>query len=416
MSMRRFSTLASLAASDLAIGFAIQVFVLLSVGVGATTDAFYAGQAPPIVLLAIFQLPLQRAVVATFAGEGQVPFPAVKLLLAAMSTMAVLVLVLSLLAPALIAVLYSELPAAAQATAVEVLRVQGLVVTATIGNLVLLSLNHVDGRFMQSEMAMLMASACAALFVFFAVSHLGVVAASYGQLIKALISGGLYLLILRSRLTWGRPPWEKTWGIIRPLASAGALTKLAPVIDRSIASAAPHGSMTMLTFGQAMYGAATGIAERSIVAPRLPALKRGEMSESPVIIAAQLGLAGLVMAVLLVLLAILTRQLDIAGDFISPQMLDTLIVSLACLGGFPVAALSVQWMAAAMVILGKPHVSARIVTWGFVASVPLKLIGFWLGGIHGLAVAISIYYLANAAAFVIVLRRLQKMRPAAAAA
>src|ERR1041384_1340788 len=152
--MSRSSTLAMLAASDLAIGFGVQIFVLLSVGVGALTDAFYAGQAAPIVLLAIFQLPLQRAVVSTFAGEKQAAFPAAKLMLAAMGGMAALVIVLSVVAPYLIGLLYSELPATAQATAVEVLRVQGWAVTATIGNLVLLSLNQVDGRFKEPELAL----------------------------------------------------------------------------------------------------------------------------------------------------------------------------------------------------------------------------------------------------------------------
>lgn len=402
--------LAALAASDLAISFAVQIYMLLTVGIGAKTDAYYAGQAAPIVLLAIFQLPLQRAVVASYAGEQHSEFAGARLLLAVMGGMAILVLILSLAAPFLIGLLYSNLPADAQQIAVSVLRVQGLAVTATVGNLVLLSLNQVDGRFREAELALLSSSAVAGVFVVSTVHTLGVVAASYGQLLKALTAGCLYLWILRPRLTWGRPPWEKVWAVIKPLAAAGSLTKLAPVIDRSIASAAPHGSMTMLSFAQAMYGAATGIAERSIVAPRLPALKRGEMTQTPLRIASQLGLAGLVIAAGTVVLASLTHRLGLAGQLVSPDMLEVLIVSLACLGGFPVAALSVQWMHAAMVILGKPQVSARIVSWGFVVSVPLKLFGFWAGGIHGLALAMSLYYLGNATAFVVALRRLEAAR------
>ena len=78
------------------------------------------------------------------------------------------------------------------------------------------------------------------------------------------------------------------------------------------------------------------------------------------------------------------------------------------LAGFPIGTLSAQWMAANMVFIGEASRLARIMSWCFVIGVPVKFLGFHLGGVHGLAIAMSCYYLASALSVWFVLRHMAR--------
>jgi hypothetical protein len=288
----------------------------------------------------------------------------------------------------------------------QVLHVHGAAVAIGTGNLVLLSLNHVRGRFVECELSTAAASLCAAALVVVAVNRIGVLAAAYGQLLKAIISSGLYLFLLRGRLGWGRPPWRKIWDIVRPLASAGMLSKLTPLIDRSIASAAPSGSLTVLVFAQTVYGACVAVAERAIVAPRLPALQRSPSISAALSAARMLALAGVMLVVLFAAGSAVLAQIEPVANAISAPALHLLLVCGVLLAGLPIGTLSAQWMAAMMVTVGRAQLSARIMTACFVVAIPVKFLAFELGGIEALAVAMSCYYLASALSLWLVLRSL----------
>ena len=246
--MMRFSALATLAVTDVAVGFAVQTVVLVTVGVGASTDGYYAGQAPMLVLLAVFQLPLQRAVVAAFADNQSGRYPAARLLVFVIVSMACFIGLLMVAAPGVIRLVYWELSAEARQIALDVLRVQGMAVVLTAGNIVLISLNHVSGRFIQCEVALATSAVIAGGCVILAVGRYGVLAPAYGQVLKAFLAGAICLWLLRGKLSWRPPPWKHIWNIVRPLSLAGALSKLAPLVDRSIASGAASGSLTVLVF------------------------------------------------------------------------------------------------------------------------------------------------------------------------
>jgi len=401
--------LALLAAADIAIGFAIQAIVLATVGVGEQTDAYYAGQAPVLVLLAIFQLPLQRAVVAAFAEHDfKVRYPGWPLLLAVLGAMAAIVMALAVVGRFALPLVFPELSESALTTALQVLRVQGAAVAIATGNLVLLSLNQVRGRFVHCELSIAAASLCAAILVLLAVDRIGVLAAAYGQLVKALIAGLLYLFLLRGQLGWARPPWRKIWDIVRPLSSAGLLSKMTPLIDRSIASAAPSGSLTVLVFAQTVYGACVAVAERAIIAPRLPALQRSPALGAALSAVRLLALAGIVLVILFAAGSAVLGLIEPVVSAISASKLQLLLICGVLLAGLPVGTLSAQWMAALMVSVGRAKLSARIMAACFIVAVPVKLIAFRLGGIEGLAVAMSCYYLASALSLWLVLRSLAR--------
>jgi putative peptidoglycan lipid II flippase len=395
-----------LAATDLALGFLVQAQVLVSAGVGTLTDAYYAGQAPMLVLFAILQLPLQRAAIDVFgASQFTGSFPALRYYGSVMVFCLVAVVMVGLGAPFGLRLLYPGLSAEAVEVATSVLRVQGMAVTLLAGNLVLTSLNHIRGRFVRCEIVLVLAGILSAAWVFLSVERLGVIAGAYGQLLKAVVSGVLLLSMLRRDLNWGMPPWGQIWSVVKPLLSAGALSKLTPLIDRSIASSAASGSLTVLVFVQLMYTAGTSVVERAFVAPRLPDLKRTVNQDSSTRTALGLAVVGLIFALSLTLAGALLVRLDLVPQKVTPEAGLLFSALIPILVGLPVGTLAAQWLAATLVFGGRAKVTARIMILCFTASIPVKVVGFHFGGIRGLAVAMSCYYLASAGSLWIVTKQ-----------
>jgi len=198
--------------------------------------------------------------------------------------------------------------------------------------------------------------------------------------------------------------------VVKPLSTAGLFSKMTPLVDRSIASEAASGSLTMLVFAQTIYGASIGVAERAIVAPRLPELKRNPSLATSMLIALRLALAGAMLAMVLILGAAVALQLDFVLHAVSEPVLKLLLDSLILLAGFPIGTLGAQWLAATLVFMDQAKLSARVMTWCFLAGVPVKIAGFQLGGIRGLAIVMSCYYLASAGSLWLVLRHLASKR------
>jgi O-antigen/teichoic acid export membrane protein len=396
-----------LAATDLTIGFLVQAYVLVSVGVGAQTDAYYAGQAAPAVLLAILQLPMQRAIVVAFATKEEARFPAIRVIAGVGGFAAVVLMILWSGGPWMMRLLYPEFREATLQLSVHVLRVQGIAVLFSSVNLVLLSLNQLHNRFTRCELVVLLSTLVAAVFTYVAVDEIGVIAAAYGQVIKSAVTTVFFLWMLRGSLSSAPAPWAQISLILKPLVSAGFLTKLAPLIDRSIAAGAASGSMSVFVFAQAIYNAATGIAERAIVAPRLPGLRRDSDFKSVMRIAAILAGAGVGLVILLASGSAILAQVPAVYRMVGGDRLNMLTTTLIALAGLPVAALTLQWTAAAVVVLGRPDLSAKI-SLGFIVGIAIRYAAFRIAGIPGLAVGVSIYFLLVALAFYLVLRSIMQ--------
>jgi len=395
-SVRRGFTLATIASSDLLISLCMQLYVVTVVGVGSSTDAYFAGQVIPVSIYGILQLPLQRAIIAAFAGRDAAVFPAARLWLMFTVLAACLLGALAALAPFYLRYVFPSLAAGEFRTTTHIFWLQSAAVVLMTGNLILSSLNQVVGRFVQCELVNVTSTVASACVVLATVGELGVVALALGAVFKAALSALAYRAMLRGRIGSGKSPWSEVWSIVRPMVAAGSLSKFAPVVDRSIASAAAAGSLTLLTLAQTIYSAATVLVERAVVAPLLPGLRRQGNSRATVATAGWLALCAVVVVAVVVVGVALAAHSTMIHRWLSAEQLRMLVGCLLALGGFSVGGLSGQWLSAALVVLGRADLSSRVAIYGFLLSVPMKLAAFSLWGIYGLALAISCYYLLNA--------------------
>jgi peptidoglycan biosynthesis protein MviN/MurJ (putative lipid II flippase) len=213
--------------------------------------------------------------------------------------------------------------------------------------------------------------------------------------------------VLARYMQRGPVPWQELWRVLRPLASGSAVTKFAPVIDRSIAAAGAPGLLSLLSFAQLLYSAAMGLAERALVAPNLPTIRRGVSRSELQSVSVRLAGFGLLLALAITVAALGARYMPLLSERVGASKLLTLSGYLAALTGFAIGGLIGQWSAAALAVLGRAAMVARVAVVGFLVSIPIKFAAFHAAGVLGLALAISGYYLANALVLSLFLRRAQ---------
>jgi peptidoglycan biosynthesis protein MviN/MurJ (putative lipid II flippase) len=407
--MRTQPSLVVLAAADLGLAFLTQAIVVVAVGFGAQTDAYFAAQVVPLSAYGILQLALHRAVVAVYSVRGGPRYPAGLLVIAVLGGALLAMMLIAVTAPWWFGLLFGEVADTQLGLALTIIRVQGITTSLLLTNIVLTALNQVRGRPVTNELVTITSTAISTVFALLTVRRLGVLAATYASLLKAAIAMVLSSVVLARHVERGPVPWQELWRVIRPLASGSALTKFAPVIDRAIASAGPAGLLSILSFAQLLYAAAMGLAERAVVAPNLPSIRRGVSRRALTTVGVRLAGFGLLLAVAISAAALVARSVPWVSDQVGGDELRTMAAYLAALAGFAIGGLAGQWSAAALAVLGRAGWVARVAVAGFLASIPVKLIAFQMAGVLGVALAISGYYLANALVLSLGLRRAQSV-------
>jgi peptidoglycan biosynthesis protein MviN/MurJ (putative lipid II flippase) len=408
--MRAQPSVAVLATADLGLAFLAQAVVVVTVGFGAQTDAYFAAQVVPLSFYGILQLALHRAVVAVYSVRGASGYAAGFLVAAVLGGALLVMMLIAATAPWWFGALFREVAATQLELAIAVIRVQGMTTALLLANIVLMALNQVRGKPVTVELVTITATAISAAFAILTVRRLGVLAAAYASLLKATLAMVLSSAVLARHVQRGPVPWAELWRVVRPLASGSALTKLAPVVDRAIAAAGAAGVLSILSFAQLIYTAAMGLAERAVVAPNLPSIRRGVSHDALLGVSVRLAGFGLLLALAIIAAALVARSVPFVSEQVGADHLWTLAGYLAALSGFAIGGLIGQWSAAALAVLGRASLVARVAVVGFLASIPLKLVAFYAAGVLGLALAISGYYLANAVVLSLFLRRAQMAR------
>jgi peptidoglycan biosynthesis protein MviN/MurJ (putative lipid II flippase) len=405
--MKAQPSVAALAAADLGLAFVTQAVVVVTVGFGSQTDAYFAAQVVPLSVYGILQLALHRAVVAVYAVRGTSGFPAGLLVAAILGATALVMVLIAASATWWLGLLFSEVADKQQALALDLIWIQGITTAFLLANVVLNALNQVRGRPVTTELVTITSTAVGTAFAVLTVHRLGVLAATYASLLKAVIAMVLSSAVLARYMQRGPVPWQELWRVLRPLASGSAVTKFAPVIDRSIAAAGAPGLLSLLSFAQLLYSAAMGLAERALVAPNLPTIRRGVSRSELQSVSVRLAGFGLLLALAITVAALGARYRPLLRERVGASKLLTLSGYLAALTGFAIGGLIGQWSAAALAVLGRAAMVARVAVVGFLVSIPIKFAAFHAAGVLGLALAISGYYLANALVLSLFLRRAQ---------
>jgi peptidoglycan biosynthesis protein MviN/MurJ (putative lipid II flippase) len=197
-----------------------------------------------------------------------------------------------------------------------------------------------------------------------------------------------------------------------PLIAGALVYKSGPFVDRYISSFAPAGSLTLLGLAQQGYAALLHLFDKSGAS-----IFTGQMSElcstgrTPEALAlyrrAAKGIIPIATAVAAAAIAAVwcLGELAAAHCWVPASSARGLALLVAVLGGTLPGGAWGQVAAGGLYAAGRTGVVAAYATLGFLTSVAIKVLSFYMLGLHGLAVGVVAYQFINAATLHAVLIR-----------
>lgn len=409
-------SLAVLAAFNVALATLNQLLVFTLLGSGADTDALVASATIPLVINTVWTVAIPAVLVPKWAGEPrQIQVDEAFLSSLALGALASII-VLTFVIPARwwATLLFGGFSAESVDLCARLLRIQMWSVLftglATIASAVL----HARARFHVVEGLTLVVSATSLAGLYVLLPRYGVDAAAWLTLAR---SGALLLLSipLLGCLPAGSAKWKplsKHLWDMRRLVGANMYFKLEPIVDRYLLSSTAAGTLSLYGIAQLLHGsggavlgkvwgstAVTRLAEHA-KARRLPELRT--LYYRNLILLVGVSLAAV--ALLAIGGALVLPKIDRIGQMTAAELANLWQLALL-LAGVLVGASSGTLLAGAFYAVGDTRTPTRMSILTFTLFVPLKCLAFYLGGVAGLCVATSLYYITNACMLFVLFRR-----------
>jgi putative peptidoglycan lipid II flippase len=396
--------------------FLIQWYVLVTIGPGMETDALFAGLAVPQLVLAVISGSLMHVLVPLLAGEEENRFhrDAWGIFIIVGGAFSVIACLLYFFAPFWVSLLFPGFSNAGKALTVVLTRIQliGMVFTALSG--VLWAGYHARQRFIWAELTPVIGTAVALGLLIWALPRYGIIAAAWVAVVRVVLQT---LLLLPGLGSYCKPDWSGTalreaWRRTKPLLLGTAYYKTDPLVDRFLSSMAPAGGLTLLYFGQQMYGAASEIINKAVAAPMVPLLASCAKNNNWVMFRHIYRKRLLWMTVLtgsgyLIFLVIghpLLKLLVGYGD-VTDQNVLLLWWIIVALAGYFIGGAMGQILSTAFYAKGNTLTPTKVGITGFSLGIVFKVIGFYSFGLIGIAVGTTLYYFLNAFLLYVLLER-----------
>lgn len=416
LSLRSELWLGLLAAVNIAVAFATQIFVLAAVGPGASTDALIAASAVPLTLVTIVAVAIPAVVVPRLSGlAGSVQATAAWTLFCRLGLIGAAVsAALFLLAAPLTALLFRGFDAETAALSAQLLRVQSATVLFAALSSVSTSLLAAQSRFSGTELATAAGAVLTLCLVVWMVPTHGVVAAAWLQLLRSALLA-LCVFWLSGGVPADRSPSRALAGLrrdLKPLLAGNVYFKTEVLVDRHLLSQAAPGDLSLYGVGQQIHMAASGVLGKvwgSAAVTRLAELVR--LGDRPSFVRLFQRNLLLLLSVSLCALAALAAigiplaSLALEAGRISAADIEQLWWLMMLLGGVLVGGSLGALLAGAHYALGDTSTPTWMGVASYTCFVIIKFGAFSVWGVVGLCIATSSYYLTNAVLLALLLPR-----------
>lgn len=398
--------LSVLAASNIALVFLFQWYVLIQLGPGIETDALFAGMTIPQLVIAVISGSLMHVLVPLLAGESgdSSRRDAWGFFCLVGGLFSLIAVFLYVLAPWWVPLTVPGFDEPGVALTVELTRIQliGMVLAAING--VQWAAYHARQQFLWAEFTPIVAGAFAFLLLVWAVPRFGVVAAAWIGTLRM----GIQTLLLAPGMGMPMRPnlksasIQRAWQRLKPLLVGTTYYKSDSLVDRFLLSTAGSGSLSLYYLAQQIYGAVSQVLNKAIATPLVPVLsmlyKAGNESgfrrtyHRKLLQVVAISFAGILI-------------LGVVGQEILGHLLGRGNVSssdvvklwwiMIWLGGMFLGGAAGQIASLSFYATGDTVTPTRMSMLTYTAYIPGKVAGFYLWGVTGLAIATSIYYMVN---------------------
>lgn len=400
--------LASLASTNILLAFALQWYVITTLGPGHQTDALFASMVIPFIVRAIVSESLIHVLVPLLASKSGDEFYRECWTFLHAVGLLILTLAFSLYLSADIWVSWTvpgfdETTTLLTTSLVRILLLEMVLMTLAS---VLSSTSHARQKFLWVEASAVCANSASLLLLYFTLHQYGVTAAAWAMVVRGVLQL-LFLSWLAGPFrapTWQTKTMREAVKRIRPLVLGSLFYKSDQLVDRLLASMAPSGAITLLHLAQQIYGAGNTILGKSIATPIVPRLAKAadgqKWKEFQQLLNRRLLIVVSITAITFLVLLLIGKpalSLIFERNNFGPADIAMLWTLLVALVGVWIGGSTGQILAASFYAKGDTVTPTRIGIAGFVLGLTLRLIGFLTWGVIGIAIGTSISLLVNAA-------------------
>lgn len=406
--MKQAIQLGILSSVNIGIVFLFQWYVLIQLGPGVETDALFAGMAVPQLVLAVVSGSLMHVLVPLLAGESEdrLRHDAWGFFILIGGLFGLLAILLYAAALWWVPLTVPGFDEAGKALTVELARIQLIGMVFVAVNSVQWAAYHARQQFLWAELTPILSSSIALLLLIWALPRFGVIAAAW---IGTLRMGMQTLLLAPGMGSPVRPDLksaavQQAWQRIKPLLLGTAYYKTDPLVDRFLLSTAHSGSLSLYYLAQQIYGAASQVLSKAIAVPLVPMLsmlhKAGDKAGFRRAYHRKLLQVGAISLAGLLILGLLGQELLaflVGHGNVSASNVAELWWIMIWLGGMFFGGSAGQIASSLFYARGDTVTPTRMSMLSYTAYVPGKVSAFYFWGVAGLAIATSIYYMANLA-------------------
>lgn len=398
----RTARLGAVAMGAVTLGVAQQAYVMIHLGAGRETDAFFAALAVPTFVLAVLGTAVANVIVPILAGEntGHARQDSWAFIWWVTAVFGALGGILALLAPVWVPLLVPGLDGSAQELAVNLARIQMVAMVFNAQGTIAACCCQAVGRFRRPALAPLAGGMVGLAFVLVLVPVFGIHGAAWAEVARlgitfAVVVPGLGRPVAPS---WRSPAVGDALRRMRPLVLGGLYYRSDVLVDRVLGSLTPAGGLSILALGTRLYGVGAQVVTNAVTVPALTELavhhKRGrpDMFDERW----RRALRATVVLSCAAWLAVCAVAFAVAGvggiGTFGPQDANRFALVLLLLGGVLVGAAAGQVLSGAHYARGDTRTPAIIAAVAFSVGVALKVAGLVSFELVGLAVATSLYY------------------------
>ena len=272
-----------LSGSNLLLVFGANAYVLLALGAGSTTDAFFGSLALPQLVAGILMTPMAGALVPQLAGEtpDRIRRRGWSALSAATVVLGSVALLLAFTAPYWVVVLLPGFQAETRNLTASLSAIQmfGLVFGAWLS--VVTSVSQAKKKFIAVEVAELVANVLAIVALILVLSPHGIVPAAWIFAGRPLLAAVLLLPLLGppGMLEKGDDFLREFGRRLRAPLFGSTYIKMGFLVDRLLCSWAPAGLLSIYHLADKLVSAGVDVVRSSLVTPAMPTLAEHAKSQ-----------------------------------------------------------------------------------------------------------------------------------------
>ncbi len=401
--MSRTLALAMMSALNIASTLAFQWIVLTMIGPGSETDALFAAMTLPQIFASVISASLANVLTPILAGEtdDDQRRDCWTLLIVSGAGFLVVTLALELTSAWWTPLTVPGFTKPHQDLTVHLARISLIGIVFTGMNAVQTALAFARHRYIRVDAIAALANVAAVGTLVLLIPYYGVEAAAW------IGTGRLCLQTLLLLPGMGRastpdlrqPIVGLAWRRLKPLLVGASYYKMDPLVDRFLLSALPAGSLSLLYLAQQLYGAASQVLVKAVGVPvitQLSVLAKADDDANFNLLLRRtfIVMGGLSITAVLALILIGQPILATAIQFgrFGAKDSHTLWLLLVLTSGMFVAGSLGSLASGAFYARGDTRTPTLLGSLSFTIAIGLKILMFWLYGLVGVAIAISLYY------------------------